>query len=229
MNKIIIDKEKDIELKDNVVELDIKVSELTLNIKGKVLINEITSIEQEHLNLILNIHENSSLLYNRFTKVKNIQNKITINQNNNSEAIFNYSILVQDEGNIKLKSNLYGNNNITEINIASATEDNGSLKIMCTSDAKEKITNNNLIEKINILLLNDTENVIIPDLLVASNEVEINHAATIGGIKPDELFYLTSKGLSEEKAQHLIKNGFLINNLDLSTDHTDRIKELIGR
>lgn len=229
MNKIIIDKEENIELKDNVVELDIKVSNLILNVKGKVLINELITIDKENINLTINVAENSSLIYNRFTKINNFNNNIIINQNNNSEVIFNYSILANDQGKLNLKSNLFGNNNNTEINIVAVTENKGSLNILCTSDTKEKINNNNLLEKINILMLNDSENVIIPDLLVSSNEVEVNHAATIGGIKTDELFYLTSKGLSNKAATALIKNGFLINNLDLSEGHIDHIKELIGR
>ena len=41
MNKLLIDKENNIEIKDNAVELDIKVKDLILNIKGNVLIQEI--------------------------------------------------------------------------------------------------------------------------------------------------------------------------------------------
>ena len=43
MNKIIIDKENNIDIKNNVIELDIQVNELTINIEGKVLLNEINT------------------------------------------------------------------------------------------------------------------------------------------------------------------------------------------
>ena len=38
-----------------------------------------------------------------------------------------------------------------------------------------------------------------------------------------------SKGLSREASANLIKNGFLINNLELPTSEQETIKELIGR
>ena len=52
MNKLLIDKENNIEIKDNAIELDIKVKDLTLNIKGNVLINEINEYLSEKLDNI---------------------------------------------------------------------------------------------------------------------------------------------------------------------------------
>ena len=59
MNKLLVDKENNIEIKDNAVELDIQVTDLTLNIKGKVLIQEISKKDNEELNLTINIEPNS--------------------------------------------------------------------------------------------------------------------------------------------------------------------------
>ena len=55
MNKILVDKENNIEIKDNAVELNIQVPELTINVKGKVLIQEISKKDNENLNLTINI------------------------------------------------------------------------------------------------------------------------------------------------------------------------------
>lgn len=228
MNKLLIDKENNIEIKDNAVELDIKVKDLTLNIKGNVLINELCKKDNEELNLTINIEPKSSLIYNRFILHNKANNKITINQDNTSDVSFNYSIVATDKVELTINSNLKGNGNETSIKVASVTEDNGKVIITSTADVLPKIENNNLLESIKILLLNDEESICIPNLLVSSNEVEVNHAATISGIPQDYLFYLNSKGLSNKAATKLIKNGYLINNLDINKNIKEQIMELIG-
>ena len=228
MNKILIDKENNIEIKDNAVELDIKVKDLTLNIKGSVLINEICHKDNEELNLTINIEPKSSLIYNRFILHNKANNNITINQDNTSNVSFNYSIVATDKVELTINSTLSGNDNETSIKVASVTEQKGKVIITSTADVLSKIENNNLLESIKILLLNNEESICIPNLLVSSNEVEVNHAATISGIPQDYHFYLNSKGLSNEAATKLIKNGYLINNLDINKNIKDQIMELIG-
>lgn len=228
MNKILIDKENNIEIKDNAVELDIQVKDLTLNIKGNVLINEICKKDNEELNLTLNIEPKSSLIYNRFILHNQANNKITINQDNTSNVSFNYSIVATDKVELTINSTLTGNDNETSIKVASVTEQKGKVIITSTADVLPKIENNNLLESLKILLLNDEESICIPNLLVSSNEVEVNHAATISGIPQDYLFYLNSKGLSNEAATKLIKNGYLLNNLEINKNIKEQIMELIG-
>lgn len=228
MNKILIDKENNIEIKDNAVELDIQVKDLTLNIKGNVLINEICKKDNEELNLTLNIEPKSSLIYNRFILHNQANNKITINQDNTSNVSFNYSIVATDKVELTIYSTLTGNDNETSIKVASVTEQKGKVIITSTADVLPKIENNNLLESLKILLLNDEESICIPNLLVSSNEVEVNHAATISGIPQDYLFYLNSKGLSNEAATKLIKNGYLLNNLEINKNIKEQIMELIG-
>lgn len=228
MNKLLIDKENNIEIKDNVVDLIINVKDLVINVKGKVLIQEISKKDNEELNLTINMEPNSSLIYNRFIIHKKANNKITINQNNNSNITFNYSFIANDKVNLLCNSNLSGNNNETEIKIKAVTENKGSTKITSTAEVIPRIENNHLIESIKILLLNNEESVCIPNLLVSSNEVEVNHAATISSIDKDYLFYLNSKGLSNESATNLIKNGYLLSNLDINQKIKEQIEELIG-
>lgn len=228
MNKIIVDKEKVLDLKDNVILLDIEVPELTINVKGKVLINEINKKDEENLKLTINVEPNSSLLYNRFIIHKQMDDKIVINQVCNSEVIFNYAMIAYDLCNLKLNTNLSGNDNETTIKVKAVTEDKGIVNIEGTADTKEKIENDNLIESIKILLLNENLSVCIPNLLVASNDISVNHAATISGVSKDELFYLCSKGLKEDDAVTLIKNGYLLSNLDINEELKMKIEDLIG-
>lgn len=61
----------------------------------------------------------------------------------------------------------------------------------------------------------------LPNLFIDEYDVIANHAATIGSISKDDLFYLMSRGLSKEEASKIVVLGFInplldsINNLDL--------------
>jgi Fe-S cluster assembly scaffold protein SufB len=155
-------------------------------------------------------------------------NKINLIQQNNSKATLNYSLVANDKVKLGIDSTLSGDNNETEIKIASVTENNGSTIIKSTADVLPNIKENNLIESIKILVLNNEESICIPNLLVSSNEVEVNHAATISCVDPNYLFYLNSKGISNEAATRLIKNGYLLNNLNINKEIKEEIMELIG-
>lgn len=48
-----------------------------------------------------------------------------------------------------------------------------------------------------------------PILLIDENDVTAGHAASIGRIDPEEMFYLMSRGLHQEEAERLVIRGFL--------------------
>ena len=48
-----------------------------------------------------------------------------------------------------------------------------------------------------------------PILKIDDNDIEASHAAVVGKISDDHMFYLTSKGLSENEARELITYGYL--------------------
>ena len=228
MNKIVIEKDEVLDLKNNALNLEINCSNLTLNISGKVLINEFIKKDNDNTTITINIANNSELLYNRFLNINSMDTKIIINQDSNSSVEYNYSIIAHNKGKLTMTSSVLGDNNKTNIKIKAITKDLGSLVLECTTDNKEKTNNNELLESLKILMLNDEESIIIPDLLVASNEVEVNHAATISGIKEDELFYLNSKGIDNEAAKKLISDGFIINNLNISKKEQKELEGIIN-
>lgn len=47
-----------------------------------------------------------------------------------------------------------------------------------------------------------------PSLEILANDVRCTHGATIGMIDPDQLWYLTSRGIDESLAKQLIVEGF---------------------
>lgn len=49
----------------------------------------------------------------------------------------------------------------------------------------------------------------VPGLEILSDDVRCSHGVTIGGLDPDELFYLRSRGIPEEESKTLLVGGFL--------------------
>ena len=61
----------------------------------------------------------------------------------------------------------------------------------------------------NLLLDRDSEVVSIPQLEIAANDVKCSHGSTTGPVPEDQRFYLMSRGLTPEVAEHVLVTGFL--------------------
>lgn len=211
MNKILV-KEDNIVLDNEIVELEFKTLKCNLTINGSVWIDDLNNNSLEELNITL--LDGSRLLYNKYTKdIKNL--KINILENNDTTLEFNYSLYQSIKASIILDSKVLGNNNKCSMNVYGVSDKDGAIVVNATGSVLENIKDNDLLENIRILMLNDSENVIVPNLLVGSNEVSVNHNATISSLDMNYLYYLNSKGLSYEEAKKLIVKGFLKSKLKL--------------
>mgnify|MGYP002440098646 FL=1 len=205
-------KEDNIVLDNEIVELEFKTLKCNLTIKGSVWIDDLNNNSLEELNITL--LDGSRLLYNKYTKdIKNL--KINILENNDTTLEFNYSLYQSIKASIILDSKVLGNNNKCSMNVYGVSDKDGAIVVNATGSVLENIKDNDLLENIRILMLNDSENVIVPNLLVGSNEVSVNHNATISSLDMNYLYYLNSKGLSYEEAKKLIVKGFLKSKLKL--------------
>jgi sufBD protein len=205
-------KEDNIVLDNEIVELEFKTLKCNLTIKGSVWIDDLNNNSLEELNITL--LDGSRLLYNKYTKdIKNL--KISILENNDTTLEFNYSLYQSIKASIILDSKVLGNNNKCSMNVYGVSDKDGAIVVNATGSVLENIKDNDLLENIRILMLNDSENVIVPNLLVGSNEVSVNHNATISSLDTNYLYYLNSKGLSYEEAKKLIVKGFLKSKLKL--------------
>ncbi len=60
-----------------------------------------------------------------------------------------------------------------------------------------------------LLLDNKSQSNAYPDMQVDSESCDVVHEASVGKIGDEEIFYLTSRGLSEEQAKQLVVAGFI--------------------
>ena len=61
----------------------------------------------------------------------------------------------------------------------------------------------------NLLLDQESEAVSIPQLEIGANDVACSHGSTTGPVPEDQRFYLMSRGMPPEVAEHLLVTGFL--------------------
>ncbi|EKE15177.1 MAG: ABC-type transport system involved in Fe-S cluster assembly [uncultured bacterium] len=67
-----------------------------------------------------------------------------------------------------------------------------------------------------------------PALEIGDNKSKVGHEATFGGLSDEQLFYLKSRGLDNDKATALIINGFISPiTKDLPMDYAVELKRLI--
>jgi Fe-S cluster assembly protein SufD len=77
----------------------------------------------------------------------------------------------------------------------------------------------------NLLLGENAKAEARPNLQIFADDVKASHGATIGGLQPDELFYLKARGLSETTARELLIDAFLNDIISLHPE-TARRKEM---
>jgi Fe-S cluster assembly protein SufD len=66
----------------------------------------------------------------------------------------------------------------------------------------------------NIVLSDEAKADSIPNLEIENNDVRCSHAASVGPVSEDELFYLQSRGIPREEGERLIVTGFFQEVLD---------------
>ena len=66
----------------------------------------------------------------------------------------------------------------------------------------------------NVVLSDDAKADSIPNLEIENNDVRCSHAASVGPVDEDEIFYLQTRGIPRDEAERLIVRGFFQEVLD---------------
>lgn len=183
---------------------------------------------QGDLNLDIKISNNKTFTLNIFdyVTVKNINLLVECDD----EAKFNLNVSFINSGsyNLNVKNNLYGSNIISNVNVRGINESGANTTILMDGTVAGETVGNVLNEYAKIINKSDKSSVLIPNLIVNTNDVIANHGVSIGNINDDELFYLKSKGIDKYSARKLLEEGFILSIMD--EDIKTQIKNiLIGR
>ncbi len=168
------------------------------------------------------------------TGSKFIKNEINCNLNDEySSAFINGIINLTNSQHHEIKTNI---NHLAENTksyqlIKSVLNENakGIYQGKIYVDSKAQKTNGYQLSKA-LLLSENTEFDGKPELEIYADDVKCSHGATSGNLDEDEIFYLMSRGLSNQQSKELLINGFLMDAVEKITDIEikDLIKNMIG-
>lgn len=69
-------------------------------------------------------------------------------------------------------------------------------------------------QKSDILILDDSKAISIPDLEIHNHNVTCSHGSTITKLDDEQIFYLQSRGVSKEDAEQIIIQGFFLSAIE---------------
>ena len=153
------------------------------------------------------------------------------NENTNVECYFLIPAIESQNVKLDINTNFKVSNTKVWINVISLTSDNASI----TLDGNLHIGNGikNVDAKLyeeTLLLWNAKYISLIPWLRVDSPDVRASHWAKVQRISPERLFYMQSRGLSQEKAINMIINSYseqIVNKLGLDEKWKEEFYSMI--
>lgn len=97
-----------------------------------------------------------------------------------------------------------------EILIKVVIEDGGELQAKGRLKISKKVKDIDVFLRYRVLLLGENAKARVePELEIESNEIKAGHAASIGRVDQEQLFYLMSRGFNKKEAVKLIVEAFL--------------------
>lgn len=78
-----------------------------------------------------------------------------------------------------------------------------------------------------ILTLGDVDATIEPNMFCDEDSVEAKHGSVVGRIRPEDIFYLMSRGITENEAINLLVKGLILSNLVVDMEKRARIFQII--
>lgn len=215
-NNFILDSDKyEFKNDENII---LEINDLTKDVYFVVLenVNVVFSIlgKNTNLNFYIRLLKNASLVVNDLTIEGSMNTNVELVEEG-ANFNLNYSFLSSNYSNNQiniyhkasktkalLKNHGFSKNHANLILDVSAYIDKNSSKCISKQD-NQIIESENSLSQIN------------PNLYIENYDVEASHSAYVGEFKENQIFYLMSRGLSEEDSKFLLLKSFLIGNFDL--------------
>ena len=145
------------------------------------------------------------------TNVLNLNCVVDLKEENASAYIKLASLSAnKDNKNISISINHIVGKTFGRVDNYGVCKDLGKLLFAGTSHIFEKAVKSKTQQNAKIMVFDEASNAIAkPILRIDENDIEASHAAVVGKINDEHLFYLTSRGISEADAKQLITFGYL--------------------
>ena len=191
-------------------------SNVEINIMENARVNHSIAFfgEDNNANYIVNSKENSEYqgALADFTKGKNKLNFVCNLNEKYAKAKWNLASLAceKDIKDFYVSFYHYAKNTYAKMENYGVCEDDASLSFLGTSSITRGAKTSATHQSAKIMVFDPTcKAKASPILCIDENDVEASHAAVVGQINEDHIFYLTSRGIEEEEAKKLITLGYL--------------------
>ena len=153
--------------------------------------------------------------------------KVDLNLNGYKSRVIYTLSSISKNSNIKIykvKSNHLSKNTYSEINTYQIIKNKSLQEIDCVSYIKKGMSKSKAHQKLKLLVFDKTaiakSN---PTLLIKENDIQANHANSIGTLDPYQMFYLQSRGLTKNEAKKLIVISYF--DITVNQIENDKIKK----
>lgn len=192
---------------DNIIHIDIK-DDAVLNLS--VLATE----EVKNLKMDVNVAENASIsVYFADFSLNTKNSEVVINLNKRmATALWHLASLStgKDKKNISVSVYHHATETFARVDNYGVAKDESRLVFAGTSHILNGAIKSNTQQNAKIMVFDPKSDAVAkPILKIDENDIEASHSAAVGKISDEQIFYLTSRGISEEQAKMLITLGYL--------------------
>ena len=165
------------------------------------------------INIVVNVHKNASFeAYIAELSNCNLDFHMEINLLEKN-ATANVKLACVSYNDYSKKVNVNVNHLVSKtygkVDCYGVCKDDGKLLFAGTSYIVHGAIKSKTQQNARIMVFDEASNGIAkPILKIDENDIEASHAAVVGKINDEHLFYLTSRGISEAEAKHLITMGY---------------------
>ena len=192
------------------------IKEITINLEDDSILHlsMLADSSIENLKLTANLGQNAKLIvyYADFSLEQN-NTDVVINLNKeNAEATWKLASLASKKDKKNIVVSVYHNapSTFARVDNYGVAKDTSKLLFAGTSYIRNGMAKSKTQQNAKIMVFD--ENCIAtckPILKIDENDIEASHAAAVGKISDEHIFYLTSRGLSLEESKMIITLGYL--------------------
>lgn len=157
---------------------------------------------------IIDLHKSLENSFNLFDIIFNL------NEKNSNLNYLNLSSIVDNSQTTFITNQNHLSSDSQSLLTQKSTINNNSKLFFSGAILIEKDCSNVCSEQqqSSLLLSPDSKSCAIPSLEIKNNDVTCKHGSATGNFDPDSLFYLSLKGLDQEKSKKILIDGFYLNN-----------------
>ncbi len=171
-----------------------------------------------------------NLIYGELSSGNLLRNTV-VDLSRGSEVLVDGASVTSSNKSQTITANHNGTYTTSNLNSYGIVSEGGKFFLDVIGHIKEKAVGAKAHQDSKILTLSDKQSTkVIPRLLIYENDVEASHAATVGQIDENQMYYLQSRGLSEMESMALLMGGYLMPIASKIEDEelSEHVKELIA-